>query len=495
MLPPVLSEKLDLAIAVAVGPAYWGWAPRTALDGAAAVTSTTLVLVVLTSTVRGLVSQDDGTGAIALTAAAVLAAAIWLAAGLHDDVVRLPLPAVAVGRILAVTALVGLWGAAHGNRLNLLQVWPLGAAIGLDAALTMRTLGQPLHGRALLARFATSATHLGVVVGLLALVLLDLGRVDPDTALRLYLGVLANIVLAAVAISLVARGAAAERHLRRTWEADQAQRMANWIHDDMCGLLIPVRTAIRAGNLTGPEEILDRLDAVDFELRELQVAHTATHRTLQLADLLQLWGRRVQGAGRLLEAPTWEQCQIPLDRADADRLGRVLGVAVPNALAAGATRVRITVDEGTGPTGPIDPTGPADRTGPAALTGPAGSNGPARQTGPTGTGEAPATHLLHVSDDAGGFDATTLPPGRGLDRLLRDHPEVRLTSTNGRTLLTVPFGTPPAPTTRTAPATPTAPTTPAPPTASTNPTTPNTPAAPPQPDPSATLDPTTRPTR
>lgn len=383
------AEGLDLVTAAAAGPSYWGWRGTSAADVAACLTALVLLATVASSATAGVVAQaPPAAPAAAAIAGTWLAALGWwgLGAVLGRRIPSLSLTVVL--RLAAVVALSGLWGATHDGSLRMLELWPLGAAVGLESSVTMAALGVRVRPRRLLAGFLSSAVHAGLVVALLGLAAAGFGGLGARTAFGLYLAVVANVAAGIVAMLGAGKVRQAAEHAAKGWKVEEARRRANWIHDDVCGLLIPLRQSIRSGLLTDPAEIRARLDDVDFELRRMQLAEAvAAHTPVSLADLIQLWARRAQAAGVELHGPPWERSRRTL--ADADRLAatRTLGVAVPNAMAAKASTVTVSADER--PDGSV---------------------------------------VLSVTDDAGGFDTTRLPPARGLARLIAefgDRVEVR----------------------------------------------------------------------
>jgi hypothetical protein len=376
----VAARDLDLAAAVAAGPAYWGWRSAAGAELAAMLTAAALAAAVAGSASAGALAMATGGLPKGLLVLGVwCAVATWVAVGAWIGVASRSLVLTAMLRVAAITVLVGLWGAAHDGDMRLLEMWPLGAAIGLDAFVTLRTLGVPVDPRRAVPAVVASGGHAGIVLALVVVASPAAGWVAPRQALALYVGIVVNVVLAllatygAMAVSrAVDRDEAAHR-------AEEARRRANWIHDEVCSLLIPLRQSVRSGLLTDTREIAAQLDDIDFELRHVQLEQTARHGSISLADLVQVWGRRVQAAGIELVAPPWEVTRAALPETARHRASRLLGVAVPNAIAAKAGRITIEADREVG--GGI---------------------------------------RLAVVDDAGGFDVDQLPPRRGLHRLLTE---------------------------------------------------------------------------
>ncbi|WP_370327087.1 hypothetical protein [Euzebya sp.] len=386
----VAVQDLDLAAAVTAGPSYWGWQPVAGPEVAAALAEVLLTAMVASTATAALLGQSaTGIATASLVAGVWVALGLWLVLGLRAGH-RLPrLGLVVAARLTALSAVVGLWGVAHGGDIRLLALFPLGAAVGLDAFITLRSLGVPVDPRQAAAAVALSGGHAGLVLGLVGLSVTGLAGFTAAQGLALYVAVVVNVAVAMAAVAGAQRVAVAVDAGLARHRADEALRRANWIHDEVCGMLIPVRQSIRSGLLDDPGEIVARLDDIDFELRQLQLSEAASHHHLSIADLVQIWGRRIQGAGVELVAPPWEVTSRTLDAADQHRLSRLLGVAVPNALAAKASRITITAE--------------CDDRG------------------------------LHVAvtDDAGGFDTSALPPGHGLHRLREEFGSAIAVSADG----------------------------------------------------------------
>lgn len=380
--PTSRSGEVDRAVAVVAGPAYWGWRPTSAEGLAGAAGQVTMLAVLCTAATARALDTDGGPvvlGAVAMVLATWATAACWAAVGLRLGRSMRPLPLLALLRLALLVVLVGLWGAAQGGRVAMLELWPLGAAVGLEASMSLRAVGVDVHGRDALLRIGTSGAHVGVVLGLLVVVALAPAGFSATTALWLYAGVAVNVVVAVVASSLLTRVARRADAARAAGRAEEARQRANWIHDEVCGLLLPIRQDVRSGAASSSAQVLARLDALDHELRQAQLALAGEHHRLSVADVVQPWARRIRQHGVRVVPPPWEVAQARLGDADRYRLGRVLGVAVPNALAAGARTIRVQVR----------------RHGVWALS-------------------------VTVTDDAGGLGPDAILPGRGLHRLLEE---------------------------------------------------------------------------
>lgn len=389
VLPNVITEDLDLAAAAAAGPAYWGWRPDDAGAVGLALAGGVSAAAVATSITAGELQHFGLSRSLVVSAGAWLAMATWLAVGwwIGDRVG--PLSVVVGLRLLSLVVVLGLWGAAHDGQLRLWELWPIGGLLGFDTAATLHTLGLPIQPLRQTRALLLSSGHLGVLAGLIALATTGFGDMSARTALSLYLGLLVNVAVAVGAARLTRQALGAVARDEARWRAAEALDRANWIHDEMCGLLIPLRQQLRSGAVGDLEEVRTRLDDIDFELRQIQLDETATHHQLTIADVIQVWGRRVQAHGARFEAPSWDVTRAPLEEVARERLARVLGVSVPNALAAGAELVRLGVE----------------REG--------------------------HQMVVEVTDDAGGFDTNDLPPGRGLHRLARElGPDLQISATH-----------------------------------------------------------------
>lgn len=387
--PPSISRS-DVWIAVLAGEGAWGNGdrPDPATRLAAQIQLTGLIAVV--TTLWTLAPERFGSSATPLlpimatiittvAIALVIPHPMLLALGRRRPL-RRPIAAASFRLVASAAIFLGIVIVLPGWRS--LAVWPLGVAGGADAMLTRWALGLSFNGRRFWVGLLRSPVMAGVVTALVIVAVRDdLSQETLSTAM-----VLGGLVLALVAswvtmwlLDAIRRELEQrESDVVRRAQRDEHRRRAHWLHDDVCAELQLTSLRLRSGHVTA-SQVAGELADLDHRLRVRQTDELIASGDARLAELVQPALRRVQAAGvRLVDVPTLDDAQIRLHVPEARMFTRILGVLVSNAVNAGATclSVKLTHD--------------ADRI---AVT---------------------------VTDDAGGFPDTPLPPGRGLERLLRE---------------------------------------------------------------------------
>jgi len=301
--------------------------------------------------------------------------AVWSRTGRWVTSTR-PLAVIPLRLLATISLAIGF---VHSKLPDLMIALAAGTFFGIDASLSLRGVGHTISPRRALRRFVLSGLHLGVVIGIGVMVLVSNRADDPAFALRRY-GVL--WLSAVIGLAMVHTFQTAAVHFegerlahRWQWQAEEHRRRAHWIHDDVCAELRYVRIRVEQGEL-GSGALGPVLDDLDHRLRLRQLDELMESGSVRLAEVVQPFLRTMQDRGvRIVDVPGFDVSDRRLASSAARRLRRVLGVAVPNALQAGATSlgIRIRVDG--------------------------------------------AILRVEVEDDAGGFDLDATPPGRGLDGL------------------------------------------------------------------------------
>jgi signal transduction histidine kinase len=136
-----------------------------------------------------------------------------------------------------------------------------------------------------------------------------------------------------------------------------------------------VKLQLASGPMTAAQ-IDAELDELDHRLRLRQLDEIIAGGEVTAAELIQPYLRRAQSAGvSLVDVPRYEEASIKVPAQQAETLRRAVAGLVNNALAAGTRTLAIRLSHGT------------DRI------------------------------TVTVEDDAGGFDLSTVPAGRGLSAL------------------------------------------------------------------------------
>jgi signal transduction histidine kinase len=410
--PPSIS-RTDVWIAVLAGEGAWGNGerPDPAMRLAAQIQLTGLIAVV--TMMWTLAPERFGSSAspslpIVATIVTTLAIALviprpaLLAVGRRRRL-RHPIASASFRLMASAVMFLGIVIVLPGWRA--LAVWPLGVAGGADGILTRWALGLSFDGRQFWGGLLRSPVMAGVVAALTIVVLR--GGLSWDTlATAMVFGGFTLALMAAwvtmwlldtIRRELDQRESDAVRRARR----EEHRRRAHWLHDDVCAELQLTSLRLRTGQVT-PDQVAGELADLDHRLRVRQTDELIASGDARLAELVQPALRRVQAAGvRLVDVPTLDDAQIRLHVQEARMFTRILGVLVSNAVNAGAAHlsVQLTHDD--------------DRI---AVT---------------------------VTDDAGGFPDTPLPPGRGLERLVRELGpgalDIERTADGSRVRLSMPY--------------------------------------------------------
>lgn len=279
----------------------------------------------------------------------------------------------------ATVALFALTVRAYGS-VQPIVVAAFSTAAGPDIAVTLRLLGIGVVDAHLVRRFLRSAVHLGAVAG--AAVLTQLSPELRSLAVRLVVSLYLTAGATATVLFGVTRLRASLEHsidqdLARTREQLHRDR-AHWLHDDVCSEIRSLRLGLESG-VVQPPEVVRHLDDLDHRLRLGQLEEIMQGGAAGLAEIVQPYIRVVQNRGlRLLDVPTFDTASITLPAPSGRLVQRALAVLVANAVQAGAQSlsIRTTLEDGE--------------------------------------------LVVEVEDDAGGFDVSHRPLGRGLDGLDRD---------------------------------------------------------------------------
>lgn len=291
-------------------------------------------------------------------------------------------------------------------RFRFLAAIPLGLVAGADILLALWTLGSTPRPLRWLRRFLFSTLHFGVLGALLGTAMLE-----PDRAtnlLSLYAAMWLGLIVAGGTIVALDRlTALADAQRLADGEAIRARERAyraHWLHDDV---LSEVRIAtLRMGHDPSTEHARRELLELDHRLRLRQLDEMMRGGTAHIYEVLQPHLRRAQALGvRLGSVPSLEVTGRTVAEETARLVNRVVSVVTSNAINAGATELSIDLVGGGGD-----------------------------------------LMTLTVVDDAGGFDPTTIPAGRGLDTLRRDLGTdlVSVTPAGRGSSVSVTFPAPPA---------------------------------------------------
>lgn len=290
---------------------------------------------------------------------------------------------------------------------SVMAVWPLGVVAGADVILGAWSLGVPIEPLRWWRRFVTSPVHLGVLGALVATVVTG---AYPDPAWHV-VGLYATMHLGLAVTGLTVLtldGFArmlddARDHDRRLLVEGERRYWAHWLHDDVLSEVRLAQLNVQAGGVSS-EQVAHELGELDHRLRLRQLDELLQGGPARLAEILQPHLRRAQALGiTLTDVPSLDAVGMRVDETTGRMFGRAMAVLTSNAINAGATalavRVRVEGD----------------------------------------------LIELTLTDDAGGFDLHSVPPGRGLDQLMADlgnHRVRRIPEQRGSTMvIEIPYPT------------------------------------------------------
>ena len=284
-------------------------------------------------------------------------------------------------RVIVVIA-IGVAGLLTGPTLGFLVALTMAAALGVEAALCAWVLGVAIEPTGWCWGFVRSPLHLGVI-GAAVGSALNIGTSESVQAAALVYvmfvaSVLGGILCAAILERL--RREADEEGERRLSDAIGAEhrQAAHWLHDDVSSELKLVQLRLRGSGLTA-EEVAQQLFDLDHSLRLRQLDELFASGSVNLAEILQPFVRRAQSQGlEITDVPTFDDASTTVDTQAGRRFARAVSIVTGNAIAAGATRLAISVASDDD-----------------YIT-------------------------LVVTDDAGGFQLDDVPAGRGLWQLRQD---------------------------------------------------------------------------
>ena len=259
--------------------------------------------------------------------------------------------------------------------------WPIGVALGCDAALTATVIGWRPRPVQWWSSVFLSPFHLGTIGGITGA---TLARTDAvlDNVLPIYATLHVWLLTACAAAWMCQRVVERQRRMLEQARADtirdEHRRSAHWLHDDICAQLRLVTLQVQTGEVS-MHEVGGLLDELDFALRLRQLDELIESGSVRLAEVLQPFLRKAQNYGVVVErVPSYDLASTEVDHDTGVAFRRAAAVLTSNALNAGATSLCFDV---------------AIHQGFLELT---------------------------VTDDAGGFDPADITAGRGLWSLRHD---------------------------------------------------------------------------
>ncbi len=293
-----------------------------------------------------------------------------------------------MARIVLVTTVVAS-SIPNSPLFGVLSMWPFAVALGAEAALCAWVIGIEIRPWQWWNSFLRSGLHLGIL-GAAAASIVYVGFARTLTAIApIY--IVMHVCVLGGAIAAGALGRYRDSLIRSRDEAVSAsaaavhRQSAHWLHDDVSSELKLTELRLRNNSL-GPGDVANALANLDHTLRLRQLDELFRSGTIRLAEILQPYVRDAQGHDiKITDVPTFDDASAMVDETLGRLFGRAVSVVTTNAILAGASELGFAVSS----------------------------------TGDTVT--------LSVTDDAGGFELTEVPAGRGLWQLTQDPGSVDLT--------------------------------------------------------------------
>lgn len=295
----------------------------------------------------------------------------------------LPRAAMALALVATAYAVVPGWSS--------LIAWPVGVALGADAALTSWALGWELLPLRWWTMFLISPVHVGVIGGLIGAVVYQGWSTAMSTGFPVYISMHLWVILASGTAWWLSRLLRLERRDQKSAVADAAsfehRRSAHWLHDDLCAQLRLVSIRVQSGGVTMPE-VATMLDELDHQMRLRQLDEIFESGSARIAEVLQPYVRRAQNHGVAIDStPSFDDAALVISAHAGREFSHASAILTSNALNAGATHLSFEVCH------------------------------------------SPGCVSIAVIDDAGGIPMGELPIGRGLWRLRHHLGHDRLTFT------------------------------------------------------------------
>jgi hypothetical protein len=286
----------------------------------------------------------------------------------------------AIRTLFGIGITIGVYGVARGWAS--MFSWPIGVAMGCDAALTSCAIGWRPSPWQWWTSFIVSPIHLGIIGGLVGKSIGDASTSTLRTALPIYVTTHVWVAVACITAWLSRRVLDMESDSLVAAQSETARdghrRSAHWLHDDICAQLRLITLKVQTGDMA-THELVAMLDEVDFALRLRQLDELLESGVVRLAELLQPFLRNAQNHGVDVErVPTYETASTVVNRHTGIDFRRAAAILTSNALNAGATRLSIDI------------------------------------------AVEPDQIQLSVTDDAGGFEPSHATAGRGLWSLRQD---------------------------------------------------------------------------
>ena len=263
-----------------------------------------------------------------------------------------------------------------------LNTWPIGIALGADAALTSWALGWHLRPSRWWPAFVVSPYHLGAVGGLLGAAAFQPTGSVWSTAFPVLIALHLWVIIASLiawGLNLLNDSEKAERQRAYNTAASiEHQKNAHWLHDDLCAQLRLVSIQVQSRSIE-LEDVAQLLDDLDHQIRLRQLDAIFATDTVRVAEIIQPWLRRAQNNGVLIDrVPSLDDVSMIVSTEVGREFSHAVSVLTSNALNAGATRISFDVTQ-------------------------------------------TEHHLsIAITDDAGGLNTSELPVGRALWSLQQD---------------------------------------------------------------------------
>jgi len=260
----------------------------------------------------------------------------------------LPVPygaRVTVRSILALALITSAFAVMPGWAT--LNTWPIGVALGADAALTSWALGWHLRPARWWPAFVVSPYHLGAVGGLLGAATFQPTGSVLSTAFPVIIALHLWVIIASMTAwglnRLNDNDNADRQRAHNTAASIEHQKNAHWLHDDLCAQLRLVSIQVQSRSIE-LEDVAQLLDDLDHQIRLRQLDAIFATDTVRVAEIIQPWLRRAQNNGVLIDrVPSLDDVSMIVSTDVGREFSHAVSVLTSNALNAGATRLSFDV--------------------------------------------------------------------------------------------------------------------------------------------------------
>ncbi len=227
-----------------------------------------------------------------------------------------------------------------------------GAAVGLELAVTQRTLGGAQSNETTwihrLRAYVFSFTHIIVVWIILVFAIFlanhrHLTNAALTTLLFVDIGVMSAVSASVLAARLLRWNDSEIAIVTQQVRVAEFERRGHWLHDDVLGQLTSIRNRVRDDSLHGDELVQAFADA-DHELRKIQLNQGLETGQRKISHVLQPYIRHARNQGiEVVDVPNADIGDVVITKEVGELLKRSVAGAVNNSVNARSKRLSIGV--------------------------------------------------------------------------------------------------------------------------------------------------------